>query len=531
MKKNRNLLALILVLGLIITLQGCQEEEELPILNLKDAKVLASEVPYHFNWETADWMPTPPGQKRIPSPWIGRGSLTSVHGIDVINDRKASDGWELLYSTFTREDGGELVDPYFILYNKYRGLMRIFVFTTTESFVASSYLQDGISIVSNHETSLLNFLGTDLIDVASNSLKYSQMQPMPSDGSLPLGGRKWYMLQYELAYDPDLGKIPYQEIQLSWFMNYHNIERISLGGNIVGTLNGAAGSNNEILSKLGDVGKTAGTMVLAGIGKNFFTKQTIDENTGENKLGLPNKVFKAAAEGAGKAISNAQSGLPKVIMNFLGAVIGGSSGGATASFNMNADVNLEGTAVSSGSFSSSPTSMWIPGTNISPNAIGFLPLYNKKLGVFNLTSKPTIIIGGECRVENYGSSTLPWHANSNFSFPKVDFSNLLVFNDDVLNIADIGVLRQEVVVLKKEASVSINSLGGEREVIGNYGEVFINPQIITESFEFRSHFFGNFKVGVRFSIKVTPKNGAPSSIITKTFLINADLSNVNLKFG
>lgn len=54
-----------------------------------------------FDWETVDWMPTPPGQTQIPPPWIGQGSLASTYGIDVINDRKAADGWVLLYSTFS----------------------------------------------------------------------------------------------------------------------------------------------------------------------------------------------------------------------------------------------------------------------------------------------------------------------------------------------------------------------------------------------------------------------------------------------
>lgn len=79
-----------------------------------------------LNWENADWMPTPPGQSRIPSPWVGAGSLASTYGMDVVNDRMASDGWTLLYNTFDANAPGQLVNPYFVLYNKYRGTMRIF---------------------------------------------------------------------------------------------------------------------------------------------------------------------------------------------------------------------------------------------------------------------------------------------------------------------------------------------------------------------------------------------------------------------
>lgn len=42
-----------------------------------------------------------------------------------------------------------------------------------------------------------------------------QMQPAPMDGSLPLAANRWYMMQYELAYDPNLADIPYKDIRLA----------------------------------------------------------------------------------------------------------------------------------------------------------------------------------------------------------------------------------------------------------------------------------------------------------------------------
>ena len=53
------------------------------------------------------------------------------------------------------------------------------------------------------------------------------------------------------------------------------------------------------------------------------------------------------------------------------------------SLNIKANINLEGTGLNSGSFPSSPTSFWMPGTSIPPTAIGYLPLYNESLGIFN----------------------------------------------------------------------------------------------------------------------------------------------------
>ena len=86
--------------------------------------------------------------------------------------------------------------------------MRIFLYTTTQFISPSTYLQDGISIISNHKSSLLNFMGEAIVDGSKNKETYSQMQPAPDDGSLPLASNKWYMMQYELAYDEQIAQLP-----------------------------------------------------------------------------------------------------------------------------------------------------------------------------------------------------------------------------------------------------------------------------------------------------------------------------------
>lgn len=64
-------------------------------------RTLTRAVPtLYFDWENVDWMPTPAGQSRIPTPWVGQGSLAGSYDLTIVNDHKASDGWELLYSTF-----------------------------------------------------------------------------------------------------------------------------------------------------------------------------------------------------------------------------------------------------------------------------------------------------------------------------------------------------------------------------------------------------------------------------------------------
>ena len=106
----------ILIFFFLVSLTGCKDEL---FIENESTPISTRAIPTpEFDWENCDWMPTPKGQSPIPSPWVGQGSIVSVYGIDVVNDRKASDGWLLLYNSFNSTATGPLINPYFILYNK-----------------------------------------------------------------------------------------------------------------------------------------------------------------------------------------------------------------------------------------------------------------------------------------------------------------------------------------------------------------------------------------------------------------------------
>lgn len=104
--------------------------------------------------------------------------------------------------------------------------MRIYLYITTPFVATSSYIQNGISVISARETSILNFLGQPVLDaVAKDQKSYVQLQPAPIDGSMPLATNRWYMMEYELAYDQNLSSIPYNEIRFNWFLNYYSVSK------------------------------------------------------------------------------------------------------------------------------------------------------------------------------------------------------------------------------------------------------------------------------------------------------------------
>ncbi|MBD3750653.1 MAG: hypothetical protein IE931_14290 [Sphingobacteriales bacterium] len=71
---------------------------------------------FPFDWETADYMPTPSGTT-ILVPWAN-GSVKGFSS-DIWYDYKTSDGWSLVYNVFNTSSLP--ANPWFALYNKYRG--------------------------------------------------------------------------------------------------------------------------------------------------------------------------------------------------------------------------------------------------------------------------------------------------------------------------------------------------------------------------------------------------------------------------
>lgn len=518
-----------IVLAVILASPSCQTDSledtgsSEPISNLSKTRAVPT---LEFDWENADWMPTPPGQTRIPSPWVGAGSLAAFYEMDIINDRNKSAGWELVYNTFDPNAPGALQNPYFVLYNKYRGTIRFYLYLTTQFISTSSYLQDGISVVSNQPTTLLNFLGNEVVDATVHVPQYDQIQQSPSDGSSPLATNKWYMIQYELAYDPNLASIPYNQIQLKWYLNYCNVQELNLSGEQKGSIKGTIGStigssgSSGVLANFKDTGKAIGTGILAGVGTSFIDRNTINADSGENKLGLRNSVFKSIVSGLASALSSSMGGLPGAIFQGLNAIFGSKNGDQPipVSLQIQSSIKLNGNLTEKGSFPSSPISFWMPGTSIASDAVGYIPLYNKIIGVLNFNGKPKIQT--RCEII-YGYDIDPYDGSlQNYDeywmiYPEsIDYSKYLIINPEVVKIADVIIKQQDLVCLSPK-SLDVTAINPKKLAVGalysGYGD--------KGSVEYP-------KLAVRFTIEIRPKNGNSISTIIKTFMLEEERKEI-----
>ncbi len=494
---------------------------DLPHIVSEDLPLTRAVPTIEFDWEDCDYMPTPPGQSAIPSPWVGSGSIASEFGMEITNDRYRKDGWTLVYNTFEATAPGPLVNPYFILYNKYRGLLRIYLYLTTQFVTTSQSLQDGLSVVSPCQTSLLRFLEQPIVDVTQKGPSYyTEVHISTETGPSPAAANKWYMFQYELEYDPALSTLSNNQIQLSWFVNYMQVSELKLTGLIDGTIKGTVGGtigdggSDNIVDHFASTGKLAGTAALAGIGMNFLNKNKTNDRGG-NKLGISESVFRSIEGGVSKALSNAFKDLPGAVMDLFSSIFGFGSGNQPmlVDLRFRAHLSMEGEITSKGSFPSMPVSFWVPGTNIATNSPGYIPMYNKSLGIvgFNsLGTLPTIKTHADIHQyiekDPYDGSERPYNAIY-LDFPAYDYSNYLIINPEVKNIADVAVSQQ--LFIDGRPLTKLNHY-----YLGEFGRPMFG------SINYPDNPYPNLIV--QFKIVVTPKNGDNPSIIIKSIKLKED---------
>lgn len=473
-------------------------------------KVSKSVVQEDLDWENADYMPVPPGMTPINSPWAGAGSLIGAYDLDVINDRKKAEGWVLMYNSFTKDASKFTPNPYFVLYNKYRGTMRVYYYITDSFITTSSNVIENLSLLSSaYNSYLLNYADCEVIDNKDVHTKLQRIQAKNIDGSMPVSAHRWYMAEYELAYDPNIVNIPYDQIRLNFSLGYRNITNVELNGESIGDVRGTIGEQKEG-EFLKAFAKEGGKAVLSNVGYKTL-KSLGDEKTGKNQLGLKEDTYKNLLNKAGTIASGAIGGVWGAAIGLLNSMLFGTKTSATPfKATINTQMIATGHATNDGSMPSMPISMYVPGTNIPSTAVGRLPLYNKVLGVVCMEGRPCLDIYVDITKQNrfddpYNPGQIYTETTERLSCGQHrPYEVYLKFNPEVEKIADITVLNEEIFGITNDGFVQ-----SDPDITIRYGETGTSREP-----------FPDFRYGVCFVIKVQPKDGSPATIFSKSFIID-----------
>ena len=335
-----------------------------------------------LDWETAVWMPTPPGVTPIPMPWSsGQGGRKMDN--EIVFDYRSEDGWVLVYNNFSTQNPTGI--PYFMLYNKYRGLLRSYFYFATESSYPSSNIIYGLKLspAAGLTSPMLNYAASDVVNFGTNVTGVSQIKPfmVSNTGS-------WYATEFELAYDPALQNTYYQSMQLNWYITPNSISNINLNGLETGTISGTINQTKASPGFFdGLIGGLVNGVVKYGTSDKVLNPPPPTQDPDPNK----NKFLPIIAKwGIAAAVGNATGG---IVSGFLSGIIGGGSSTPT---DQQVNLSIKSTIATTGT-STAQTSLYdntftIPGTLSAMNSEPYFPAYNKKLGIFYVQAKPTVRI-------------------------------------------------------------------------------------------------------------------------------------------
>jgi hypothetical protein len=413
-----------------------------------------SQLNHIFDWEQTQQMPVYPGQPAVPVPWSEEAVRNYDPGLRY--DYKKSDGWELVYNSFS--DSLHMDNRVFMLYNKFRGLLRYYIYNTAPGNPSvDSYrsLINEIQIYSSNSP-LLNYAGQFIVDMSNNASFASLIEPW----FIREGG--WYISQFEMAYDRNVTNYMWPNNSMAWNLSFARIEELWLNDY-------SAKSKTIYLEKPGlrfSDGSARGPAIGGNMQAHIKAINGIDELSG---------LFSGATISKLKqSINDSTSG------NLLNAMLSPGQNLVDCKLDLTAlfrqDYNLVGFTF---------PNFAQPGMDNS-RVIGFGPVFNEPLGIFYLAKKPVVrhvTTGGGVMTDQY----------------TLDISSIeYVINPFTRQYADVRNFRQEIVAI---GSMDTPNLTEAKMYKG---------KILRSSAPIHL-------LGVRVSFEVVPKNGSAPIKIIKTF--------------
>jgi hypothetical protein len=317
-----------------------------------------------------------PIQLTIESPWYALSSNNSnVNPFRLENpkDYEPSDGWVLIQRDFGTS-ANPINHPYFVLYNKYSGLLRIFVAITkvigthTAGVITLTY-QDGSyrsAVLENHTT----LPGRNALNEFNNDV-----EPVRFPNSYSFDIPYWMHADFVTNYDPctcnELSQLVFDV-------------KLLTTANLSFTANGTAQTHIDASGKSGSGARESYAKIGQGIvdAGNSFHKST------QSALDNLKSIF-PSIDYAENPVYNVLPGIGAAVgvANYLYTLFGGSSAPKATVF----DINLKANGDITESDSYKNVIFETPGSDnltlIPPTQL----TYNNPLGVFTLLETPQVI--------------------------------------------------------------------------------------------------------------------------------------------
>lgn len=469
--------------------------------------------PTYIDWENVQYLSFKNPNNTIVSvlpPWA---SGVSADIPEVLRyDYRNINGWELLYHTFDPTQTPVVYHPMLILYNKFRGIIRVFYFNINQPSQGSNYLASAITFDSFNSTptSQLNFANEF---VMANTVKQTApffVRANINQLNSGLSQGTWFSFDYEVAYDESIKDMSEDVITLKLKTWAVQNTMVNVNGTIQGTLQGyiqSSGSGislfNNLISNLSLNSTSVNRNIYANTGEQV--KVTLQDKI---KTGISNSLASSISSELGKlatqGLNFAISPLSKLFNNIVTTSIDNKE---RVYLDLSAKVNLQGNLTSESAVYDLP--YIVPGTKRDKNISGYAPYYDKTLGLFNINQRPIINV----TFTTTGGGRNERVTISEFVLDKNSFNP--IFNPEVIDEIVISDVKKEIIWLKEYKGVGEyieNPSPGTLVNITAGNEWYLYEDVFQATGTGPTH----ANLAVRLSFKVTPTNGAPPIYIVKT---------------
>ncbi|MBB5635578.1 hypothetical protein HDF26_004007 [Pedobacter cryoconitis] len=457
-------------------------------------------------------------------PWFNTNILSPFAGgtsrefpTEYMSDMKPADGWELYMNTFA-VNPVDTQKKYFVIYNRYRGLLRIYYYLDNTNFSPTKNIvwELGLNGTANN-SKVLNFEQGELVD---NSIKLLYTTRVQLEKKVQPNGC-WYAEQFELAYDESIYPQSYAANVLKIGLMGQDVTKYSFTGSQTGTIDGTI----QVPQKTGSSLWSTLVNGAMNLGMGAISSGASAALKSIFKDGLSALKMSQITEGALESIKSSSviKDLPKSIFN---AILGKNDTGTTYStekvnLKINTSIKLEGTGTGSPTGLGTFDVLFSGTQNLTAPESGIIPIYTKKLGVFNIVGTPII----KKWMYKYDGE-VDSQTTAEFALDYNSFS--MIWNPDLINQtpdgASIQNLRKQFVLIDVKSPVKGTGYVGE----------YITPQtetLVAMTGDGTASFTRTFKTSqapswgpsvgayaVRISFDVVPNNGSTKTTIIKTIL-------------
>ncbi|MBS1553792.1 MAG: T9SS type A sorting domain-containing protein [Bacteroidetes bacterium] len=327
------------------------------------------------------------------SPWYD--SITNNPNINRFvtqfpKDYEPNDGWVLIQRDFGNPV--PINNPYFILYNKFSGILRVFVLVTrqyngyTDAVINLKFANGSIktAILENHSTNA----GRSALDNFDNQVPEINI-PNRYSNDTPY----WLSADFSIAYDPctcnSLSQLIFEASLIS---------TANLAFNTYGTPKSGLDATGNGSNEKQSLAKTGQAIVDAG--NSFFSTASDAINNIKNSFPNASAGTKSDLEKLGTIVPGISAIVG--IVDFLSGLFGGGSDTSTAS-----DINLTSTGTITTTAPYKSVIFANPGSANLSLVPSTLIKYNNTLGVFNVLETPEVA-AGQWDI-NYGFRTVTYN--------------------------------------------------------------------------------------------------------------------------